>query len=127
MKPWDWMSLPIRTLFSIVSTLITDIVVVYFAPQERIFFHRDFAWTGRRRFEGSRILRHPIRVGIGCPGQRTESATQTNRQTDKKTDKQNAELCRNISCFAEFRQNWVKPETDSIFGNAAILCKLLGI
>merc|ERR1712240_206578 len=42
--------------------------------------------------------------------------------TDRQTDRQNAELCRNISCFAEFRQNWVKPETDSIFGNAAILC-----
>ena len=41
--------------------------------------------------------------------------------TDRQTDRQNAELCRNISCLAEFRQNWVKPETDSIFGNTAIL------
>ena len=40
---------------------------------------------------------------------------------DRQTDRQTAELCRNISCLAEFRQKWVKPETDSIFGNAAIV------
>ena len=37
------------------------------------------------------------------------------------TDRQNAELCRNLSCIVEFRQNWVKPEIDRIFGKAAIL------
>ncbi len=36
-------------------------------------------------------------------------------------ERQNAELCRNISCFVEFRQNWLKPETGRIFGKAAIL------
>ena len=48
-------------------------------------------------------------------------ATPYHRQTDRQTDIHHAELCRNISCLAEFRQNWVKPETDSIFGNTAIL------
>ena len=30
-------------------------------------------------------------------------------EEERDIERQNAELCRNISCFVEFRQNWVKP------------------
>ena len=61
-------------------------------------------------------------VGFACRGLvvRDKELSPLRRQTDRLTDRQTE--CRNILCFAEFRQNWVIPETDSIFGHAAILC-----